>query len=149
MTLKIREVKEDELETVYKLEREIYDTPWSWSFFKLMAGTVKDLFLVATKNNELIGYTVAELESRNEAGKTGHIMNIAVKKGYRKKGIGTQLMDEIERRLKEKGATDIYLEVKVSNRDAIRLYESRGYLIRSEIKDYYEDENAFVMTKTM
>ena len=46
---------------------------------------------------------------------------------YRKKGIGTVLMNELESRMKQKGCIRSYLLVTRDNMDAIRFYESQGW----------------------
>jgi ribosomal-protein-alanine N-acetyltransferase len=145
----IREIRENELDIIHSLEEEIYDTPWSRSFFKLMAKLEKNLFLVAVNDNLIVGYTIGEVESRGIKGKAGHIMNLAVKKQFRNKGIATSLMDELERRIKSDGAEISYLEVRISNIKAQELYKNRGYKIIRKIENYYGKEDAFVMTKKL
>ena len=63
MNFHIREIRENELDIIHSLEEDIYDTPWSCSFFKLMAKLEKYLFLVAVNDNLIVGYTVGEVES--------------------------------------------------------------------------------------
>jgi ribosomal-protein-alanine N-acetyltransferase len=145
----IREIRENELDIIHSLEEDIYDTPWSCSFFKLMAKLEKNLFLVAVNDNLIVGYTVGEVESRGIKGKAGHIMNVAVKKQFRNQGIATSLLDELERRIKRDGAEISYLEVRVSNVKAQELYKNRGYKFIRKIENYYGEEDAFVMTKKL
>ena len=46
---------------------------------------------------------------------------------FRKMGIGTALMDELEKRMKQKGCIRTYLLVTRDNLDAIRFYENTGW----------------------
>ena len=78
-------------------------------------------------------------------------MSIAVRPGYRRLGVGSALMSETVRVMKEiYGVESIFLEVRVSNIQAIRLYEKFGFVKVRRIKGYYRDgEDAFVMVKRL
>lgn len=149
MNVKIRDVKEEELDLVHNIEKKTYEKPWSRSFFKLMAKVSDGLFIVAIEAEEIVGYSVGEVEIRKKGEKTGHLMNIAVKKRYRNQGIGTKLMDEMEDRFIEKGCNLSYLEVRDSNQKAQKLYRERGYNYVRREKNYYGNEDAFIMAKKL
>jgi ribosomal-protein-alanine N-acetyltransferase len=76
-----------------------------------------------------------------------HVMNIAVAPDFRRRGIATTLLE----RLFEVTAADprrgYTLEVRVSNADAIRLYEKLGFEARGIRRGYYTDnrEDALIM----
>jgi ribosomal protein S18 acetylase RimI-like enzyme len=81
-----------------------------------------DLFLLAEADGRLIGTVIGGFDGRR-----GLIYHLAVEAAYRKQGIGNLLMDEVERRLKEKGCLKCYLLVTVENTDAMRFYEARHW----------------------
>src|SRR5512139_4009549 len=56
-----------------------------------------DLFLVATSDEKIIGSVIGGFDGRR-----GLIYHLAVEQGYREQGIGSQLMDEVENRLRLK-----------------------------------------------
>ena len=147
--IRLRGLRERDLKMVHRIERSSYPTPWSMNFFRLMANMNPELFIVATVNEELVGYTVGELEARRNGGKVGHIMNVAVDSQHRRRGVGTMLMEELEARLYRLGATAVYLEVRESNVDAQRLYTLRGYVYLKRVEGYYRDEDGLVMTKAL
>jgi len=147
--IRLRGLREEDLEAVHRIERSSYPTPWSMNFFRLMANMNPELFIVATVDEELVGYTVGELEARRNGGKVGHIMNVAVDSRHRRRGVGTMLMEELEARLHRLSATAAYLEVRESNVDAQRLYSRRGYVYLRRVEGYYGDENGLVMTKAL
>ena len=64
-------------------------------------------------------------------------------------GVGSRLLEETIRVMRDVYRTDsMYLEVRVSNTPAIRLYEKFGFRKARIIKGYYSDgENAYVMVK--
>jgi len=147
--LVIRELGEGDLDTVYAIEVESYPRPWTRNFFRLMAHTSQDLFLVALVGDEIVGYTVGEVDTRSNGRKLGHIMNIAVREPHRNQGAGTALLDELERRFREVGAVASFLEVRASNTTAQRLYTDRGYRLLKAVAGYYGDEDGYVMTKAL
>ena len=77
----------------------------------------------------------------------GHLVSIAVLEDYRGRGIGKTLLQETIRVMRDVYKTvSIYLEVRVSNERAIRLYEKMGFKKVRLVPGYYRDgENAWVM----
>lgn len=112
----------------------------------------EDLFFVAVQDERIIGYTVGEIEKMgrvNAPRNAGHVLNIAVRQEYQGKGVGTMLLDEVERRFKEKGAEVAYLEVRESNSNAQQLYRHRGYQYVRTAEGYYGDEDGYIMSKKL
>jgi ribosomal-protein-alanine N-acetyltransferase len=152
MDLKLRKITRTDLEVVHKIESITYPAPWSLNFFKFLYHTNTDLFLVVTFENKILGYIIGKVEyqkSKQYSTKTGHVMNVTVTLSNRKLGIGTTLMEELERRFVEKGVCVAYLEVRESNKLAQEFYSNRGYVIVDKIKKYYGKEDGFVMVKTL
>ncbi len=79
--------------------------------------------------------------------KAGHLISIAVLEEYRGRGIGSALLKHtIEALSTIYKVSSIFLEVRVSNVPAIRLYEKFGFKKARIIKEYYRDgEDAYVM----
>lgn len=79
----------------------------------------------------------------------GHLISIAVLPEYRRKGVASALLAETINVMKNiYGVDSIYLEVRVSNHPAIRLYEKFGFKKVRRIRSYYRDgEDAFVMVR--
>jgi ribosomal protein S18 acetylase RimI-like enzyme len=80
-----------------------------------------DLFLLAEVDNELVGAVLGGFDGRR-----GIMYHLAVDPPYRRQGIGEVLMQELERRLVEKGCIRYYLLVTKDNQEALRFYEARG-----------------------
>ena len=83
----------------------------------------------------------------SESKPVGHLVSIAVLEEYRGRGIGKTLLQETIRVMRDIYKTvSIYLEVRVSNERAIRLYEKMGFKKVRLVPGYYRDgENAWVM----
>ncbi|MBW1981459.1 MAG: ribosomal protein S18-alanine N-acetyltransferase [Deltaproteobacteria bacterium] len=95
-----------------------------------------DTFLV-TEGCEVEGYIVFSHE--------GHIVSMAVAPEYRRRGVGSRLLEEVEHRC---AGRILHLEVRASNSIAIRFYEQCGFEAVGRRKAYYHDgEDAFIMLK--
>ncbi len=81
-----------------------------------------DLFLVAEDEGHIVGTVIGGFDGRR-----GIIYHLAVDHGYRGRGMGRTLMDEVERRLAAKGCIRAYLLVKRENLDTIEFYEKLGW----------------------
>jgi len=81
-----------------------------------------DLFLVAEHENKIIGTIIGGYD-----GCRGIIYHLAVEKAYRNQGVGSQLLDEVEKRLGEKGCLKCYLMVTPENNAAMHYYEKHGW----------------------
>jgi len=92
-----------------------------------------DLFLLAEINSRLVGTVLGGYDGRR-----GMMYHLAVDPTQRRQGIGEALMEELERRLVEKGCIRYYLLVTMDNEDAIRFYEARGWQ-RMELFVYGKD----------
>ncbi len=92
-----------------------------------------DLFLLAELNGKLVGAVLGGFDGRR-----GMMYHLAVDPAHRGRGIGEALMEELERRLKEKGCIRYYLLVTKDNSDAVRFYEARGW-VQLELYAYGKD----------
>ena len=65
---------------------------------------------------------------------------------HRGKKVGTMLMEEAINGLVSRRTEEVYLEVRVSNSSAIKMYEKLNFKVRSRLKSYYRDgEDAYLM----
>lgn len=81
-----------------------------------------DLFLVAESQGRIIGSVIGGYDGRR-----GLLYHLAVSKPFRSRGIGSQLMDEVESRLRDKGCLKCYLLVTEDNSDVGTYYRDRGW----------------------
>jgi hypoxanthine-DNA glycosylase len=82
-----------------------------------------ELFLVGTVNDKVIASAMAGYD-----GHRGWVYYLAVSPRHRRKSYGRALMQEIERRLTERGCPKINLLVRSSNQDVIEFYRRLGYV---------------------
>ncbi|MHA1943521.1 MAG: GNAT family N-acetyltransferase [Candidatus Thorarchaeota archaeon] len=155
MSSVIRPVTLDDLDAIMEIERKSFLVAWEYSvYFRicLQNGRVlssnRGLLLmdVLEKEGELVGYAVWETDTHS---KKGHILNLAVKDGERRKGYGRMLIHHVQESLKSAGMTSCYLEVRESNSPARTLYETGGFVISDRVAGYYFDEDAIEYSRNL
>ena len=90
-----------------------------------------DLFLVAESDGDIIGAIMGGFDGRR-----GLIYHFAVSSSYRGRGIGSDLMNEVESRLRAKGCLKCYLMVTLDNIDVADYYVERGWQHIDQVKLY-------------
>ena len=121
-----------DIRAIMEIEQASFTAPWSELSFLNDMYHADSLSKVALIENRVVGY-VCPRYVLNE----GHLLNLAVHHDFRRRGIATELMNTVLEELKEKGCTLLYLEVRVSNLDAINFYERFGFKISSFRRKYY------------
>ena len=141
--LDIRLLTYGDLPDVIAVERRAFPSPWSLAMFVLELSKPTSICVGAISNGELAGYLIC---SRYHT--VWHLMNLAVDLDYRRLGIASRLIEHL---LAEAGEEERYtLEVRVSNNEAIRMYESFGFRSAGVRRRYYHDNNedALIMWRT-
>ena len=82
----------------------------------------RELFLVAELEGTVVGVVMAGYE-----GHRGWVNYLAVDIGQRRRGIGSALMRDAERRLRLLGCPKINLQVRAENRDVQAFYAALGF----------------------
>jgi ribosomal-protein-alanine N-acetyltransferase len=136
----VRRLAYSDLPAVISIERRSFPTPWSLAMFVLELSKPSGICLAATDGDRLLGYLVCSRYDR-----VWHLMNVAVAPEERRLGIASRL---IARLLEETGrGLPFTLEVRVSNRVAIAMYERLGFRSAGVRPRYYRDngEDALIM----
>jgi ribosomal-protein-alanine N-acetyltransferase len=82
--------------------------------------------------------------------KKGHVVSVAVLPQHRRHGVGEALVTRAVEAMKLYSAKQCYLEVRVSNEEAIRLYKKLGFEVTRTMRGYYADgEGAHVMARKL
>lgn len=140
----IRLMTKTDLEQVAGIEREIFSMPWSEKAFADSLQSENTLYTVAEIDGNVAGYCGMYI-----AFEEGNISNVAVAPEYRRQKIAANMLKNILKLAKEKGVTDVVLEVRETNTGAIRLYEQIGFEEAGVRKNFYDKpkENALIMWK--
>ena len=147
----IRRCDPSDLIPVMEINMKTLPEHYSDYFYESLLAELPEAFLVAEVNGKLVGYIMCKTEygfsNFKKLGfvKKGHVVSVAVLEEHRKKGIGRALIEEAIVGAKIKKADELYLEVRCSNNEAVRLYEKIGFIIKQRIKSYYRDgEDAYL-----
>ena len=145
MRLSFREMMPEDAEQVERVEKKCFAIPWSRQSFWEEAANENTLYLLVLDGETIIGYAGAWLLA-GEA----QVTNVAVEPDHRGRGVGTALMEELIRRVKERGIGAMTLEVRPSNKAALALYGKFGMKEAGRRKGYYSDngEDAIIMWNT-
>ena len=130
----IRKCIEEDLREVFEIENLSFPYPYPPHFFYEY---LDKLFFVIEENGKVVGYIIGDDER-------GMIISIAVHPEYRGMGYGKKLMEHIFKFMHG----EIFLQVRKSNKGAIKFYEKMGFKKKGEIKKYYFDgEDAYIMVR--
>jgi len=141
----VRRMAESDVQTVARLERETFSSPWRPdTFLRLMTGTGVEMWVVEIDAEGVVGYAVLWCVLDH-----GELANIAVHPRHRNKGLGSLLLDRVIERAETVGVHNLYLEVRASNERAADLYERRGFREIGRRTNYYSAprEDARVLVK--
>ena len=138
----IRPLMLSHLNAIEEIERLSYTTPWSRSMFAGELAKPAALCLGAFEDDELAGYLII-----SRYVDAWHVMNIAVRPEFRRRGIATALLERLFEVTADGSKRGYTLEVRVSNLGAVKLYERLGFTARGVRRGYYTDnrEDALIM----
>lgn len=152
----IREAEMGDLEHIIFINRVSLPENYTPEFFKEHLDKWKHSFLVGMYEDKIVGYVMCRVEwgwsnFSPKFTRKGHVISLAVLPEYRRLGIGEKLMVHALDALKTRySANEVYLEVRVSNMPAIKLYEKLGFKIIRVVPMYYSDgEDAYIMARKL
>ena len=137
---------ESHIAQIAALEQLCFSDPWSENSVRSELSNPLSLWLVAEEDGRVIGY-VGSQSVPPEA----DVMNLAVAPDCRKKGIGRALMTALIAQLRSRGVTALFLEVRVGNLPAQRIYQSLGFVEVGRRPKYYVNpiEDALILRKEL
>ncbi|PKN01413.1 MAG: ribosomal-protein-alanine N-acetyltransferase [Elusimicrobia bacterium HGW-Elusimicrobia-1] len=153
MTLKFEKLKSSDAAEIYEIEKISFSEPHSLASvaaaimnpaceFWVLRDAPDDTGADGAKTEKIAGFIEFWL-MYDEA----HVIDIAVRPEYRRRGLGRRLMDFLVEKSAEAGAKKIFLEVRPSNSGAISLYKEAGFVDAGRRVKYYKDEDALIMTR--
>jgi [ribosomal protein S18]-alanine N-acetyltransferase len=142
VAVQIRTLELADLGAIESIEQRAYPTPWSRSMFASELAKPTSICLGAFEGEDLLGYVI-----NSRYVDAWHIMNVAVDPDHQRRGVATSLLERLFELTRDDERRGYTLEVRVSNADAIRLYEKLGFESRGIRRGYYTDnrEDALIM----
>jgi [ribosomal protein S18]-alanine N-acetyltransferase len=143
LTVEITPMRRRHLRSVLRIEEQVYPRPWSSSLFlSELALRSSRAYTVARVGREVVGYAGVMISFED-----AHVTTIAVDPDWHRHGIATRLLIGLAREALVRGARNLTLEVRMSNKAAQELYRCFGFAPVGVRKNYYQEtnEDALVM----
>jgi ribosomal-protein-alanine N-acetyltransferase len=137
------EMEPGHVDRIVEIENESFPIPWEPEAFEHdIEGNELAHYWILEKDGEIIGYAGIWLIDT-----LAHLTTICIEQNHRGLGLGRWLLLEVMRLGADLGAKRFTLEVRESNDNAIKLYESVGYRVAGRREKYYKEinEDALVM----
>lgn len=122
------------LNEIYEVELDSFkkEDIYSIDLLRFLCSFCYDTSYVYAEGGKILGYIITCIE-----GASAHVISIAVKREARRRGIGSALLCTALNLLGK--VKRVYLEVRVSNREALNLYKKAGFKITEVLRNYYSD----------
>jgi [ribosomal protein S18]-alanine N-acetyltransferase len=131
-----------DMSEVLEVENDGFEFPWSEEDFIRCLRQRNCIGMVAERDERVVGFMIYELHKTRL-----HVLNFAVGKSLRRRGVGTQMVDKLSGKLSPQRRTRILLEVRETNLPAQLFFRRQGFRAVSVLRDFYEDttEDAYMM----
>ena len=126
-----RRMTPDDLEQVMRVEREVYEFPWTEQIFRDCI-RVGYFCWLALHEQTVIGHAVISVVADES-----HMLNLSIARAHQRKGYGRQFVEFLVNEARRHRAQTMLLEVRPSNQVAINCYNGAGFNEVGSRKDYY------------
>jgi len=125
-----------------EIENDGFEFPWSEDDFIRCLRQRNCIGMVAEQEDRVVGFMIYELHKTRL-----HLLNLAVSKDYRRRGVGAQMLAKLTAKLSTQRRTRILLEVRETNLPAQVFFRTQGFRAVSVLRDFYDDttEDAYLM----
>lgn len=131
----MRPMQHTDLSEVMAIENQSYEFPWTEGIFN---DCLKNQYLstLYVTNKQILAYTVSQFVV-DEC----HLLNLCVRKEDRGRGVGKMMVRYLMNQARQNDMGSIFLEVRMSNKAAIHLYDKLGFNEIGIRRDYYPSNN--------
>lgn len=128
---------------VIEIENDSFPFPWPEEEFLNHLRQRNTIGMVAEQNENLVGYAIYELHRRHL-----HLLNIAVRQGERRSGVGTVILEKLKGKLSPNYRRQIKTMVSESNFEALVFFRAVGFVTDGIERSPYEenDEDGYKMS---
>ncbi len=142
--LRVRPFAPNDLAAVTSIVKESLRENYPTSLYLDIHRWWREGFLVAEDGGAIVGFLAAVVNAPLQV----RILMLAVYEPWRRKGIGSALMDSFLKECGMRGMRTVELEVRKSNEAAIRFYTRYAFQITNLIPRFYTDgEDGFKMRR--
>jgi ribosomal-protein-alanine N-acetyltransferase len=129
--LQFRPMAVDDLEQVMRVEREVYEFPWTERIFSDCMRVGYHCW-IAMHGEVVVGHAVISVVADES-----HMLNLSIARAHQRKGYGRQFVEFLLGEAGARKAQTMLLEVRPSNQAAINCYNRAGFNEIGCRKDYY------------
>jgi ribosomal-protein-alanine N-acetyltransferase len=143
----VRSLVPADVDAVVAIEAEAFTSPWRpETFLDLYGRPNLEMLVMEDREAGVIGYAVLWCIMDQ-----GELANMAITPAFRGRGLGRLLLSRVLGTARERGIEAVFLEVRVSNERASRLYEQFGFVDVGKRRGYYDSprEDARVMRASL
>lgn len=139
------------LDAFFKIEQQCFDEEaFTRQQIAYLLTDYNTVALTAKVAGEVAGFVIAQIEAEADSySEFGHIVTLNVAPRFRRKGVATRLLGEMERLLKDRGISECHLEVREDNHAAVKLYHKLGYRAIAKLERYYGRKHGLYLKKAL
>lgn len=140
----IRPARSADLPQMVQIERASFPLPWSAGAFRALMRRGDARVIVAEVEGRVVGYAAVWFTSGQ-----AELGDLAVHPDHRRQGIGRALLADVLAASGRRGAGELFLQVRESNRGAMALYDEAGFRQVGRRPGYYRApvEDALVLSR--
>lgn len=127
----VRAMTDADLDEVMDIEARAYAFPWSRNIFRDCV-RIGYHCRVLLEDQRVNGYGIMSV-----AAEEGHILNLCIRPTRQGQGLARLLLDALMATARDNGARTLFLEVRLSNEPARRLYARAGFCELGVRRGYY------------
>lgn len=143
----LRSMQKSDLPQVAEIERATFPSPWPLSSFRQCLDFGYCCSVLA-QGSLVQAYAIMAVEVDN-----AHILNLCVRPEFRQQGEGRRMLNHLLELARAAHVQAVFLEVRISNHPAIRLYQSMDFVKMGIRKGYYPSEegreDALILVKRL
>jgi len=128
---------EHNMPDIMRLIQKDLSEPYSIYTYRYFIHNWPNLCLMARVKEECVGAIVCKLDYHKKVVKRGYIAMLAVDSKFRKRAIGSTLVQKAIQAMHAQEADEVVLETEITNRPALRLYENLGFVRDKRLFRYY------------
>lgn len=142
----LRDWKYEDILKISEMEKECFPLePWSFQMLASSFGSETFHGILAEDGGEIVGYGGVTV-----ACDSAEIENVAVSEAFRRVGTGSAILERLIDIARERNAVKIFLEVRVSNSTAMKMYLKHGFSgVYARMRYYSDGEDCLVMAKEL
>jgi ribosomal protein S18 acetylase RimI-like enzyme len=148
-----RKAKDEDLSAIYRIGSEAFSDNMEFMPLHNLVKRYRSpttISLVAEYDGQIVGFSIGHIKYSRSIGAYGHGDILAVRKQFRKHGIGGGLTNAFQRAQIAHGCQQMRMEVWDKNHGAIKLYTDGGFTRSETVKDFYQNgQNADIMYKKL